>query len=232
MNLTKNLLTLALLTFFAVSCGKHELPNNVLNELNRVSERIGNELEKAVDDVESETSRVNKRLGAELTRWKKSSDINIHYAVKDLGENIENVGQFPRDIINKALGTSQDTNEKQDELFDRVDEIERQLEALRADLNAKEASLAQSIDNLSNELRGADSDLLDEINSKYQSLRTLIRSGQFRDMLVLMYLIDKTNQLQNDINYIAAHVDSLEVVCYNADLLGVIMLEFYCQLED
>lgn len=227
MKLTKQVTILATLGLLFTSCGKHDLPNNILQEVKRVTE-----------NVVSETDRVNQRLGAELTRWKKSADINIHYAVKDLGENVENVGQFPRDIINKALGTSQDTNEKQDELDRRVDDLEKQLEALRADLNTKEANLNNTITTLeetlynqNEELTEADNAILSEVRGKYRSLLRLIGHGQRHDAMIMMYLISKTNQLQRDVDLIIDYVDNLEVMCYNDDILGIIMMEFYCQLE-
>lgn len=150
-----------------------------------------------------------------ITQIKEGS----HLLVERSGKFIESVGQVPRKIGNKLLGTSEDTDEK-------ADKNEQDIAELLEKLNSAIFELNTDINNLNYDLRSLDDKLVSTINDIHYELLTTSTNNTAQ----INSLMRKVRRLKQNIRVIDNNIDNLEVVCDYLNL-GHRHLLTYCELE-
>lgn len=162
------ILAVAVLLPLTTSCGKNEIIQSVMKEsidgVKVVAKGAFDTIDtgaKAVNDAHNESKRflTNAKRVADkgltdsknyvdesLTENKRNLDENAHRLIRDVGKELETIGQFPRELANDLLGTDPDSNEDLADLENRVDSLYDALNTLSNQVN--DNSVDQ--DNLSN----------------------------------------------------------------------------------
>jgi len=153
----KVLLTALVLLPLTVSCGKNEIVQSVMKEsidgIKVVAKGTFDVLDtgvKAINDTHNESKRFltnakrvtdkgltdsKNYVDESLTENKRNFDENAHRLIRDVGKEVESIGQFPRELANDLLGTDPDSNEDLADLEDRVDSLYDALDTLGNQVN-------------------------------------------------------------------------------------------------
>lgn len=239
MSLKNGLLGAFILFPLFTSCGKQDLLTNVDREFRKgISDSVSTlhkgfndtviTAQKAVSDTNETVKKgltdVKRETDKGLTNTRQGVEQGSHDAVYYGGKFIENVGQIPRNLVNKALGTNEDTDENLHDLEKEVDNMYREfLEDL--------AELSSEMDDMKIELQGENQALQDIIDDVHTSLIRQIRQGDRRNLNKIRRLKNQLSNLRRNVRTIRRHVNSLEVVCEYDDFLWSVDFATYCELE-
>lgn len=255
----KKLLTITLLLTF-VSCGENHEVRRTLTNLEKATSKAITDVHYEVSNTMTQTKRVVdfhltdakkvtdkvatiiKRVTDEVaTNLREFTEETSHDVVKEGGKFGENVGRVPRQVINKLLGTSEDSDEKVSDLEDenksqqeRLDELQAQIDAIKADIDVRFSQTSQDIINLEASLLDNDQELYDIIVASHNQLEDMIEDLEtltleeslFNTTLTLYFV----GILQHNIMQVQQQIDNLEVVCDYLNL-GFVQFATYCELE-
>lgn len=233
-----------------VSCGKQDLLTNVDREVrkgmsngvtvlhkgfidgvNTTSKAISDSnetIKKGLTDVKNEADSgltKSKQFADEtLTNSRNFAEKGSHDIVYNGGKFIESVGQIPRNIGNKLLGTSEDSDEN-------ISDLQKELDILYAEFYEAIAELNQDMDDMKIELQGENQALQDVVDNGHTSLLRQIRQGDRRNLRKIRRLRQNVRRLRQNVRTIRRNVNNLEVVCEYDDFLWSVDFATYCELE-
>lgn len=235
----KNLLLLTALAYLTTACGEKliqdpikELGKGTINVVNVAGDLVDdafNTTVKAASDINETTKKgltdSKRELDTGLTDAKMSADSIIHDGVEDLGNSVEEIGQFPRAFANDLLGTNEDTDED-------LKDLEKEVDALRLEMRDSFNDVSNEIGSLAYELRGVDTDLAaaisDAINTAHAELAVeIVKIDRNQDRI--RRALRKIRRLKRDVRRVSYDLYNLEVVC--SSIGWYIQLLTACELQ-
>ena len=234
-------LTFILVAMMLVSCGKHEIVESAkkefvdgVNTTFKAFEDSINTGGKAISDS-IETSKkafkdVKREFDQELTEIKETTYREGHNGIKNGSKFVEGLGQVPRKIGNKLLGTSEDSNEDVNSIEKNLQDLENELDELESEFWESFAELSGDMDEMKIELQGENQELQEAIDEAHSDLLRKIKRGDKRNKEQIRALKNKVRELKYNVREIRRHVNNLEVVCEYLRL-GHRRLVEYCELS-